>query len=102
MPYLSQLIPYWYELGAMLLEEKQEAHLKTIKVMHGSDARKCCLDMLHYWMDTHPMATWDHLVTALKSPGLELIAVASNIEGNFTGKLIICVAIAQYFIAVYT
>ena len=74
----------------MLLEEKQEAHLKTIKTTHGGDARKCCLEMLHYWMDTHPEDTWDHLVTALKSPGVELTAVASDIERSFTGKTLLC------------
>ena len=71
----------------MLLEEKQEAYLKTIKTIHSGDAKECCFDMLQYWMRTHPEATWDHLVTALKSPGVELIAVASAIE---RGKTLLC------------
>ena len=71
----------------MLLEETQEGHLKLIKTTHGSDAKKCCLEMLQYWMDTHPEATWHHLVTALKSPGVEMVAVASDIEKNFTGRV---------------
>ena len=86
LPFLDKLTPNWYELGAMLLEEKQEPHLRAIKTSHGGDARRCCLEMLQYWMETHPEATWDHLVTALKSPGVELIAVASDIEKILTGK----------------
>ena len=76
----------WYELGAMLLEEEQEPQLKLIRSTYGSDVRKCCLDMLQYWTDTHPEASWHQLVTALRSPGVDLDAVASEIEKNFTGK----------------
>ena len=79
----------WYELGAMLLEEEQESQLKLIQSTYGSDVKKCCLDMLRYWTDTHPEATWHQLVTALRSPGVDLAAVASDIEKNFTGKNII-------------
>ena len=89
LPFIIQLTPKWYELGAMLLEEKQEAHLRAIKTSHSGDAWKCCFDMLQYWMETHPEATWDHLVTALKSPGVELIAVASDIEKSLAGKVLI-------------
>ena len=90
LPFLTRLANNWYELGAMLLEEKQEGHLKLIQTTHGSDARKCCLAMLQYWMETQPEATWHHLVTALRSPGVEMAAVASDIEGNFTGKIEHC------------
>ena len=89
----------------MLLEEKQEPCLKTIKATHGGDAKKCCLDMLRYWMEAHPEATWDHLVKALKSPGVELNTVASDIEKNFTGKILVLILynsyIDQYFIAIH-
>ena len=88
LPFVSQLAPNWYELGAMLLEEEQEAHLIVIQSTYGSDPKKCCLSMLQYWMNTHPKATWHQLVTALRSPGVELAAVASNIEKNFAGKMV--------------
>ena len=74
----------------MLLEEKDERCLRMIKANHGSDNQRCCLEMLQYWMETHPEATWDHLVTALKSPGVKLITVASDIERSFTGKTLLC------------
>ena len=78
---------HWYELGAMLLEENQEAQLKVIQRTYGTDVRKCCLNMLEYWIDTHPEATWHHLVIAMRSPGVDLVAVASDIEKKFTRKL---------------
>ena len=86
-PFVTRLTAKWYELGAMLLEVEQEGHLKLIQATHGSDAKKCCLAMLQYWMDTHPKPTWHDLATALRSPGVEMGAVATDIERNFTSKL---------------
>jgi len=82
--------PNWYELGAMLLREEQEAQLKLIQSTHSNDVRRCCLAMLQCWMDTHPEATWHYLVTALRSPGVDLDSVASDIEKNFAGKNDVC------------
>ena len=86
LQFVARIAVKWYEVGAALLEEEQEPQLKLIQTNHGSDVRKCCLNMLQYWMDTHPEATWHHLVTALRSPGVDLTTVASDIEKNFTGK----------------
>ena len=85
LPYVAQLAPNWYELGATLLDEKQEAQLVLIQTDHGDDKKKCCLAMFQYWMSTHAEATWHHLVTALRSPGVDLAAVAAEIESEFTG-----------------
>ena len=92
LPYVTHVASNWYELGAMLLEEEQESQLKLIQSTYGNDVRKCCLAMLQYWMDTHPEATWHHLVTALRSPGVDLTAIASDMEKNFTSKDDIIVA----------
>ena len=80
------MAPNWYEVGAMLLEVKQEPQLKVIRDNSDHDVRKCCLAMLQFWMDTHPEATWHHLITALRSPGVNLVSVAAEIEKNVTGK----------------
>ena len=87
LPFMVHMAPNWYEVGAMLLDVTQESQLKLIRATHGSDAKKCCLAMLQNWMDTHPEATWHQLVTALRSPGVDLTAVASDIERNFIGKI---------------
>ena len=89
LPFVAQLAPNWHEIGMMLLEEKYEICLSLIKAEHGSDKQRC-LAMLQYWMETHSEATWHDLVTALKLPGIvELTAVASAIERNFTGKILL-------------
>ena len=87
LPFVSQMASNWYEVGAMLLDVTQEPQLKLIQATYGIDAKKCCLALLQKWMDTHPKATWHHLVTALRSPGVDLAVVASDIEKNFTGKV---------------
>ena len=91
MSLVAKLAPKWYELGIELLEDEDVIRLTMITANHSGDKQKCCLDMLQYWMDTHPEATWHDLVTALKSPGVELAAVASAIESNFTGKTLLCI-----------
>ena len=87
LPFVDHMAPNWYELGAMLLDVTQELQLKLIQATYGHDYKKCCLTMLQYWMDSHPKATWHHLVTALRSPGVNLAAVAADVECNFTGIL---------------
>ena len=96
LPFVAQLAPNWYELGAMLLEEKQEAHLILIQDTHGVNKKTCCLAMLQYWMSTHSEATWHHLVTALRSPGVDLTAIASDIESKFTGR---CLYVRTYVVS---
>ena len=81
------MAPNWLEVGTMLLDVKQVSQLKLIQTNHGSDVKKCCLAMLQYWMESHPKATWHHLVAALMSPGVDLDSVASDIKKNFTGKI---------------
>ena len=90
---MNQIAPNWYELGAMLLDVTEEPQLNLIQATDSSDAKKCCLAMLKKWMNTHPEATWNHLVTALRSPGVDLAAVAADIESTFTGKLLIYICI---------
>ena len=94
MPSTKQLLPFvgrmasnWYEVGAMLLDVTQESVLDLIQATYGSDAKKCCLSMLKKWMNTHPEATWHHLVAALSSPGVEMVTVASDIKKKFKGKV---------------
>ena len=74
----------------MLLEEKDIICLSIIEANHHGDKQRCCLTMLQYWIKTYPEATWHDLVTALKSPGVDLPALASDIERKFTGKTLLC------------
>ena len=86
VPLLVDMAPNWYDLGAVLLEERQERQLRVIESTYGSNVKRCCSAMLRYWLDKQPEATWHQLVTALRSPGVDLDAVASHIEENYTSK----------------
>ena len=99
LPFVANIAPSWYEVGAVLLDMKQESQLRLIQATHTNDLRKCCLAMLQYWTSMHHEATWHQLVTALRSPGVDLAAVASEIEKNFSGNNdVITVHIFNFFI----
>ena len=82
---IPKVAPKWYELGVELLNEYQENHLFIIKSDHGSDHKKCCTEMFWHWLRTDPNASWNKLVTSLRSPAVELHGVAADIEKMFQG-----------------
>ena len=84
--FIAQVAPRWYELGISLLNEDQIPHLKIIKTNHSNDQLKSCSEMIFYWLETHPDASWKQLIEALKSSPIQLNTVAANIEEMFTGK----------------
>ena len=74
----------WYQLGLELLDEAKVTELDNIE-SDDSDCKRCCFKMLKYWIRTHPNATWNHLVEALESPGVELFSVAAEVKKMFAG-----------------
>jgi len=72
----------------MLLKPEQEKQLIQIKSDYSNDVKKCCFEMFNYWRQTHSEANWYHLVTALKSPGVELPVVAAGIEKKLAGNVL--------------
>ena len=81
---ISAIGPKWYELGIELLDDDQLTQLKTIK-SDNNVVPRCCIDMLIYWLESHPTATYEDLVKALKTPGVELNNVATMVEDLFPG-----------------
>jgi len=76
----------WYDVGLELLEPEDENKLDEIQTNKGGNVSECCTDMLHLWLQKQPYATWNQLIDALKSPGVEMFDVASKIEGMLKGK----------------
>ena len=76
---ITAIGPKWYELGITLLDDDQLMQLKTIK-SNNSEANRCCIEMLMYWLESHSNATWNDLVEALKAPGVELNNLATMVE----------------------
>ena len=81
---ISAIGPKWYELGIGLLDDNQLKKLKAIKI-DNSEVTRCCIEMLIYWLESHPTATYQDLVKALKTPGVELNNVATTVENLFPG-----------------
>ena len=88
------VIPYmatkWYELGAELLDEKEEHTLSTIEINYSRDANKCCFEMFRRWLQTDVNATWSRIVEALESPGINLASLATDLR-ELIGKIAVFV-----------
>ena len=78
---ISDIGPKWYELGIALLDDDKLTKLKTIK-SDNSEVNRCCIEMLMYWLESHSNATWNDLVEALRTPGVELNNVAAMVENT--------------------
>ena len=78
----------WYDIGLELLHSRDETCLRLIK-SSKREKIECCAEMLELWLDRQPDASWNQLIDALRSPGIELFDVASKLEGMLIGKLAI-------------
>jgi len=70
----------WYDVGLELLEDKDAAYLRGIKVNYSANVSKACQEMLELWLDRQPEATWAQLIDSLSAPGIELNTAAFNIK----------------------
>ena len=75
----------WYEVGIQLFSDSQLPKLDEIRAVYSNDRRGGCVEMLKYWLKITLEPTWDNLIHALRSPGLELLAVANDIEKKVKG-----------------
>ena len=75
----------WYELGIQLLNQPQLPKLDEIYKAYSNNRQRGCLEMLKYWLEITPGATWDNLIHALRAPGLQLMAVADDVEKEVKG-----------------
>ena len=78
----------WYDLGVMLLKEDQESRLDVIKDNHNGDNKKCCRDMLWYWLSANTDASWKQLIEALRSDAVHHPVVATKIEKVLSGMCV--------------
>ena len=75
----------WYGLGIQLLDQKQLPKLDGIRTTYSNDQEGGCVEMLKYWLDVTPEATWDNLLCALRAPGLQLLSIAVDLEEEVKG-----------------
>ena len=70
----------WHELGIELYKDADVPHLDTIQKQCPGDFTKACTEMLSYWLNTYTTnVTWDRLINAIRSEGLQLNAIALDI-----------------------
>ena len=77
--------PKWRDLGIQLLDSEQQKYLNTIHANHPNNVEECCKLMFAKWLDTETNASWNQLIEALKSPSLDLLQLAKEIEQNLLG-----------------
>ena len=70
----------WYEVGIQLFNNSQLPKLDEIRATYSSNHRQGCVEMLKYWLQITPEATWDNLIHVLREPGLELFSLADYVE----------------------
>ena len=68
-----------------MLNESQLPRLDEIRSTYSNNRREGCVEMLKYWLKITPEATWDNLIRALRAPGLELLAIADDVEKEVNG-----------------
>ena len=74
----------WHDVGIELLEQGSEKALQLITANKpgNGNVSACCAEMLQLWLSRQPNATWNQLICALRSPGIQLNDVAMEIEGR--------------------
>ena len=77
----------WHEVGVELLKQKGKEVLRVIETDNAGNVNKCCTKMLELWLDRQPEATWNQLIEALRSPGIQLNDVASKLERMLTSAV---------------
>ena len=72
----------WRDLGVQLLGDARDRQgmLNVIAADHPHDVTNCCKRVLEKWLDANTDATWNQLIKALKSPGIQQNHLAGQIE----------------------
>ena len=68
----------------------QTSRLDIIAANHPQGVVRCCQCVLEKWLDTNTGATWNQLIEALKSPGVQLDYFAGKLEQMLSPKCKIC------------
>ena len=83
---ISKVSPKWQQLGLALLDDDEVSRLEIIQA-NNNDVIACCTALFSYWLQAHPNANWHDVVVALKEPGVEMNALAADVENKFIGEL---------------
>ena len=76
----NEVAPQWRDLGIQLLEQEPLRTLNIIEADHPHGVKRCCTEMLEYWLCNDPEASWNKLMSALEQIGENVLA--ANIKKN--------------------
>ena len=62
------------------MEQKDEEHLKLLRDQYGSNIKMATQEMLEFWLNRQPQASWNQLIEALKQEHIGLQYKAQEIE----------------------
>ena len=79
---VSSVAEKWRDLGVQLLQPDPEKSLNIIAANHPHDVVRCCKCVFEKWLDisTDRGATWNKLIRALRSPSIQLVYLAGQLE----------------------
>ena len=58
--------------------------INIIRANHSGDVISCCKHVFKEWLDTTEDATWNQLISALRSPSVRLHRFAGQLEHTLT------------------
>ena len=73
-----QMCAKWYDVGLAL--SITEGKLTEIQANNPNDVGKCCRQMFSHWLQKDVHASWEKLMTALESPGVDHNSLAKFIR----------------------
>ena len=77
---VNEIAHKWRDLGVQLLRPDQENLFNIIAADHPHDVVSCCKRLLKKWLETTTDATWNELIRALRSPSVQLVSFAEQLE----------------------
>ena len=84
---LTNVAEKWDDLGYQLLVRPyQENLVNIIRKDYPNNSIDCCKRVLKEWLDTTEDATWDQLISALRSPSVRLHHFADQLEHMLTAE----------------
>ena len=84
MRYISEIDCDWFFVGEELLREEHYSYLNKIRHNYSYDVRRCCYEMLHYWLMVDSEASWNKLIDALQL--IHLNGIAERVKQDIICK----------------
>ena len=77
---VKRIAAKWYDIGLELMEIEDQENLTTMKVQYAASIVEGSNQMLRFWLDRQPHASWNQLIEALKANHIGFYSLAVDIE----------------------